>query len=618
MYYTCRYAHARVSIGPWAQASSWGNLPLDLNEAVLRHLPVSDYWNAFLCFPLWADSASQSSFEVAPSSTLQDLQGVVRDLQRWRRQHQTTLRFCLQVTQHTSPCLLAAVLETLSQVRHAKCTFCLSICILLKSASLNCVYLLQDQVLSDCRLQVKLVIANHADSRRLLSQYAKLIASASKALHAFHEVKVQITLCSSTDATVAPAPDVLQLLAPFITQVDYYDVLKDLTSRDRADFDTINAAFTPSHIAALQQCSTNLQNLSISDRTQAEDQLATLVPSMSAIATFTSLTKLHLTLTLSATAADFGPLAQLSLLEDLALQCPLDVDGASCSGVLSSSRATLRAVVLKAGSWDAETYQSLQGSAQLDKVCIRIRQLWYAAASELGKIKARFIQLVIMELHQCSCRAFRALTAHKPCIRELVCYDMPDNLTVYLQQMPHLETLYLLEARLFTGKHLQTHTTLKKFAIRHCDDDVMIVDLGRIVQKLPALELLQLQSVCGQDPDYIELASAKKLQVLCLPGPDMLSNESMLRLHWAFHKSQKEDKAQPYVQVYTDFAAPSNAGSLPPTPWTVFSDWGTFLSVPLMFEYNSDAGSAVGEAPHTGAVIEFEKGVQPVTGQKYL
>ena len=312
---------------------------------------------------------------IAPSSTLQALQGVVRDVQRWRRQHQTTLRFYVQVTQHTSPCLLAAVLETLSQVRHAKCTFCLSICIFLKSPSLNCVSLLQEQALSDCILKVKLVIANDADSRRHLSQHARAITFASAALQAFHGVKVQITLCSSRDATVAPAPDVLQLLEPFITQVDYYDVLKDLTSGDRADFDTINAAFTPSHIAALQQCSTNLQTLSISDRTQAEDQLATLVPSMSAIANFTSLTRLHLTLTLSATAADFQPLAQLSLLEDLALQCPVDVNSASCSGVLSSSRATLRAVVLTAGSWDAKTYRSLQGSTQLDEVCIRIWQL---------------------------------------------------------------------------------------------------------------------------------------------------------------------------------------------------------------------------------------------------
>ena len=559
-----------------------------------------------------------SCFEIAPSSTLQDLQGVARDIQRWRHEHQTTLRFCLQVTQHTTPCLLATVLKTLSQVRRAVCTLCLSMSTHVESASLSYVYLLQDQVLSDCRLQVKLVIANHADSRRHLSQYAKLIASASEALHAVHKVKVQITLCSSKDATVAPPPDVLQLLAPFVTQVDYYSVFKDLVGGDRNDYVTIDAAFTPSHIAGLQQGSTNLQTLSISDRTQSEDQLATLATSMSAIANFTSLTRLHLTLTLHATAADLQPLAQLSLLEDLALQCPVDVEGASCSGVLSSSRTTLCAVVLKAGSWDAETYRSLQGSAQLEKVCIRVFWLWYAAALELGKVKAKFIQLVIVELHECSCRTFRALTAHKPCIRELACRDMPDDFTVYLQQMPNLERLYLIEARMFTGMQLQSHPTLRSLYITHRGDDILTVDLGRIAQKLPALAVLQLQSVCGQDPDYIELASAKKLQNLCLQVPDMLTNESMSRLHWAFHKSQQEDAAQPCVQIEIRSAIPSNANCSPPTPWTLFQDRGTVLSVPFMWGGNSVVGSAVSKAPHTSSVIEFKKGVQPVYGQKYF
>ena len=502
--------------------------------------------------------------------------------------------------------------------------YCLSMCKYLESASLSCAYLLQgvyslqDQALSDCILQVKLVIANDADSQRYLHQHARLITYISKSLQAFRKVKVQITLCSSKDATVAPPPDVLQLLAPFITQVDYYRVLKDLISRDRNEFVTIDAAFTPGHIVGLQQCSTNLQTLSISDRTQSEDQLATLVPSMSAIANFTSLTRLHLTLTLSSTAADFQPLAQLSLLEDLALQCPVDVNSVSCSGVLSSSRTTLRAVLLKAGSWDAEIHRSLQGSTQLEKVCIRVLWLWDTAALELGKVKANCMQLVILKLDQCSSSALRALTAHKPCVRELACRDMPDDFTVYLQQMPNLERLYLLDARLFTGRHLQSHPTLSRLFIKHDSNHILTADLGRIIQKLPALVYLQLESVRGQDPDYIELASAKKLQTLCLQGPDMLTNESMSRLHWAFHKSQKEDAAQPCVQTEIAFAIPSS--SSPPTPWTVFQDLGSAMSVPLVWDNsdNSDAGSVASAVVRPTLGIKFEQGVPPVNGQKYF
>ena len=246
---------------------------------------------------------------------------------------------------------------------------------------------LQSQKLPSCRIEVKLGIGSGSVSSKNLDTCARQVACLARQTYDRQAVDITITLCSSRGATIASPSQTLQLLAPYISQIDYYPVQRDQIVEGCHDYQRLTSAFTPEHITGLQESSTQLQTLHISDHSL--QQGSSLAPSIAGIARFASLTKLHLTLAATGTEVDFQPLAHLSLLMDLALQCLVWIFGTtrSCNGVLSSSKQSLHHVVLTAASWDVDTYLSLQACSQLKSVCIRVWELSTAKAEQLEVCK---------------------------------------------------------------------------------------------------------------------------------------------------------------------------------------------------------------------------------------
>lgn len=95
----------------------------------------------------------------------------------------------------------------------------------------------------------------------------------------------------------------------------------------------------------------------------------------------TNLTKLHLTIddNFFHYNMDFEPSAQLSLLQDLALQIVHFVP-TCCEDVLGS-RQTLQFITRTPGSWTAATYRSLQFIPQLKVLNITIMDIGTAQSA---------------------------------------------------------------------------------------------------------------------------------------------------------------------------------------------------------------------------------------------
>ena len=75
---------------------------------------------------------------------------------------------------------------------------------------------------------------------------------------------------------------------------------------------------------------------------------------------------------------DFAPLAELSFLEHLALQCYSR--GLDCQDVLWSSRRSLNEVTLSGSSWMCSTYNCLRCTPHLETAVIKTQYLSLRAA----------------------------------------------------------------------------------------------------------------------------------------------------------------------------------------------------------------------------------------------
>lgn len=125
-----------------------------------------------------------------------------------------------------------------------------------------------------------------------------------------------------------------QQLAPFLETAVFHAAPALLTGGDFLQHPAV--AFTEDHFYALQSAKGLLKKLCLSDTAEPAPQSAGagLCKSIGALPAITSLVRLHLSV-LNQTP-DWQPLAQLSCLQDLALQCQEDVS--SCAQVLISNR----------------------------------------------------------------------------------------------------------------------------------------------------------------------------------------------------------------------------------------------------------------------------------------
>ena len=463
---------------------------------------------------------------------------------------------------------------------------------------------MQSQSLPSCKIEVKLGIGNDSVSRRNLDTCAKQIASLAKQMHDRQAVGITITFCSSRGATIAPPSQVLQLLAPYISQIDYYFVQREQIVEGWHVYETITSAFTREHITALQESSTQLQTLHISDHSHR--QVFLLAPSMADIARFVSLTRLHLTLTALGTGMDFQPLAPLSLLTDLALQCPMCTGSAkkTCSGVLSSSKQSLHHVILTAGAWNVDTYLSLQSCSQLKSVCIRVWQLSTAEAEQLGGVQADGIQLTLLTLHRLQADTLQALIAPVPRIKELTCRDIPHPLGSYLQRLTTLETLHLLTAKEVLSEGLQPQLSVKNLYLQS-QETMCCEKVHNLIKAFPGLSCICIDKCCGKEAQSLEvLAAGAHLTSIFLVDFNGITDEHISSVHWAFYRQQALGKAEPLVKICLRPNVKAPIDLLLHIPMTVFG------SVPVSWR----SQAAMSRRP----TVEFRKGVEPLSGNTYI
>ena len=94
------------------------------------------------------------------------------------------------------------------------------------------------------------------------------------------------------------------------------------------------ACFTDIQVEALPSASQSLQTLCISEHVYSHTSPASFQAQIPSIAALSNLTKLHVTFR---GQPDFGPLAQLTKIEDLALQC--SGNSSDCSHIIHTDLA---------------------------------------------------------------------------------------------------------------------------------------------------------------------------------------------------------------------------------------------------------------------------------------
>ena len=192
-------------------------------------------------------------------------------------------------------------------------------------------------------------------------------------------VQVCLELSSTAKAKLAPAPEVIKQLAPFLRSVDYHpmpnllELFPPLTHNSQL-------CFTESHVGALASAGQLLQTLCISDCVQPySDSFQAQIPSIAALS---NLTKLHLDLR---GQPDFRPLAQLNKLEDLALRC--SSPGSDCSQVIYSNRFSLQHLTVGSHSWTDSTYAAISLVASLKDVVFLVHWLSESNAALAGDLE---------------------------------------------------------------------------------------------------------------------------------------------------------------------------------------------------------------------------------------
>ena len=271
-----------------------------------------------------------------------------------------------------------------------------------------------------------------------------------------------------------------------------------------------------------------------------------------ALATMANLTKLHLTVSRGryGDPTDFQPLAQLSMLQDLALQCN---DGYNtCEGVVMRNRHTLRKVILMAYAWSASTYSSLQAVAQLDFLSISIRGLDTEQAHAFGSITAEVFRL---NLHgTIRENALAALNSSSPAVCELTVWDLDQAFS--LPQLPSLQRLTIVSCGGFSGKGLENFASVTQLTLV---DQIAISGEGLqyVIRKaLPALEAIALYMTLnyGRDCRLSELAlnallSGPHLKLIDLRGITDLTDNRVTQLKGAVQNKQARGVMQPCVTL---------------------------------------------------------------------
>ena len=255
---------------------------------------------------------------------------------------------------------------------------------------------------------------------------------------------------------------------------------------------------------------------------------------LAAIAELPSLTRLHLTLpaTQSIRLAGLAPLAQLTCLEDFALQASDSSIGNSCVNVLCSSSSTLRTVQLGVFRMDGLTCLALRSLSKLEALMLEVDSLDTVLARHITGLTAS------ITIHIWVCEGRHVLSAlgvlamgHN--ITDLTLERVTERCMQYILPMQGLRTLTILGSADLTGEKLCFQPDLHRLSLVHCPS-LTVRGTQDAAKSFPGVQLVcawahHAQSTLFLSQRALDVAatSQRHAQLISLRGVGNVNKSSM-------------------------------------------------------------------------------------------
>ena len=438
------------------------------------------------------------------------------------------------------------------------------------------------------------------------------IAETAQHLLDDNRVELRITINRCSQNAMLPAPQVIHAVNRFVSAFDTYSIPTEQPAA--------------SLLKWTEECNSNVFSCCHSQVTALADssfQVSTVQTKcdldwdpdvfeswcydglIAAVATMTHLTKLHLSLAdyFDFSAIDLEPLACLTSLKDLALQCfdnpGLDClricDSVCCQGVLESNKQTLHCVTLT-GPWTAATYYMLHKCSKLETLSISISELNVEQAKALASISADSFRLTLHQ--QLEPIVLAAINHSQPQIHMLTTWGIYQKEALKLPQLLSLHELTLVNFVPFTivsrvethdsdvdvvgiaahapgycpvtGEALECCPMVTKLTLIDCPG-ITSKGLKHVIEKaMPALQTLSIQATRKPDMEFLgncaRTASfdADGLHALCLGsslrsidlrGVSGLTTEALLSFKVDLHLKQCQGHAPSSIDLLLPHAA---------------------------------------------------------------
>ncbi len=360
-------------------------------------------------------------------------------------------------------------------------------------------------------------------------------------------VQVCLHLCSKAGGQLLPSTEAIRALAQFLSSIDFHSV-PDLLATTSPFVHGCQACFTDALVEALPSASQSLQTLCISGHVYGQLSPTPSQIQISLVAALSNLTKLHLTM---GSQPDFRPLAQLTKIEDLALQC--SGFSSDCSRVIDSNQHGLQRLIIASCSWTDSTYAAAANVETLRTVVVKVATLTEAGAALVANlVHPGSVQVLIGCCHQMSQRAFLLLSSGRAKITVLELWSVDADQCKSLQTMHSLHKMTLMQPcfnetdTVFTNLQPQL-TDLRLISclqLNHCA-------LANMIQSLPALQRFAFQQESHIQPPagtrsfcstgLLMFNQASKLRVVNLEGAQGLTDEMVYAFEADFRAQHRNE-----------------------------------------------------------------------------
>lgn len=404
--------------------------------------------------------------------------------------------------------------------------------------------------LTNCSISLVLLVPGF--TARWQEAFAQQLTILAAWLHKRRQLTLKIFVHQPVPGTWVPLPYTLQLIQDHLHQFDLYSVLPQHPAVSEASSVTTTPFAAPEHFEAVAYSQTSVCTCFLPVYASPMHAVARILTAMGSMQ---CLSKLHITLSpdYGVEEVDFQMLAQLSCLEDLALQC--SAAGGSCQGVLQSNRQTLHSVTLSATSWSVATYNSLQDVPRLDNLTISIVNITHGQAQALGGITASAFDLKLLKSPEGW--ALETLNACQPRIHALTVWPAPYSL-LCLPELPSLQHLNLADSGFgyFTGTSLHSYPHVTQLTFINCPC-ITGDGLQHIIrQALPGLKSVSFHATTsGHQKFELSLRAldafqfGRNLQYIDLRGISGLTKERVAKLEKALHRKQRKNAVQPMITI---------------------------------------------------------------------